>query len=506
MRATELMAGRRIVDDLAQAGLGEPHLQRIMTQVMNALSQRPDEPFPEAMGSNLDAFYELLEPEAFDFTMPLELQARATAQRIEQVDDDVVIIHDGSMVSYTLEGRKRRTHLGRISKREQGFRLMLSMAVTPKPCPCPLGVLALQPYVHDSELVGAGKLADEAARRYWRAFGGLMPNEQVRWNQGIEQSEAFLSPEARTRLIHVMDAEADAYELLVQQREARRRFVIAAGQLHRAALNAKGKRSSLAEVASKLPVMAYKDVTLHARHPSGVHQFERKHSNKVGIQKDRTARVCLRAGSILLLRPRNRPDLAALPESLDVNGVEIRELDPPEGQAPVHWLLLTSEAVDTAKAVLRVSALYEARWQIEELFQALKTGCALEKRQLRSAARLLMALTLSLPVAMDLLLLRFLSRAAPELPARMVLSRRRLAVLIAMTHGLEWSEVPTVAEACLAIAQLGGHLKRNGLPGWKVLGRGFRELLRYEAAWAAARRAEPGVADSEPYSVDTRVF
>lgn len=42
------------------------------------------------------------------------------------------------------------------------------------------------------------------------------------------------------------------------------------------------------------------------------------------------------------------------------------------------------------------------------------------------------------------------------------------------------ADTPTVRQAMLAIAQLGGHIKNNGDPGWLVLGRGFEELLILE--------------------------
>ena len=45
-------------------------------------------------------------------------------------------------------------------------------------------------------------------------------------------------------------------------------------------------------------------------------------------------------------------------------------------------------------------------------------------------------------------------------------------------------------EAMLAIAGLGGHLPRNGDPGWIVLGRGMHDLLVLELGWRARERAE----------------
>jgi hypothetical protein len=49
------------------------------------------------------------------------------------------------------------------------------------------------------------------------------------------------------------------------------------------------------------------------------------------------------------------------------------------------------------------------------------------------------------------------------------------------------SPTPTLREALLAIAALGGHLKNNGDPGWQVLSRGWQRLRDYEAGYRMAR-------------------
>ena len=49
---------------------------------------------------------------------------------------------------------------------------------------------------------------------------------------------------------------------------------------------------------------------------------------------------------------------------------------------------------------------------------------------------------------------------------------------------------PSVRDAMLAVATLGGHIKSNGDPGWLVLGRGMHDLLLLELGWRARRDAE----------------
>jgi hypothetical protein len=43
-----------------------------------------------------------------------------------------------------------------------------------------------------------------------------------------------------------------------------------------------------------------------------------------------------------------------------------------------------------------------------------------------------------------------------------------------------WKTRRRIRQAMLAVAQLGGHIKNNGDPGWLVLGRGYEELLVLE--------------------------
>ena len=89
-----------------------------------------------------------------------------------------------------------------------------------------------------------------------------------------------------------------------------------------------------------------------------------------------------------------------------------------------------------------------------------------------------------IPIAWQMLALRQQSRMTPDAPASTVLSEPRLEALRTIarkplpTH-------PTVLDALLAIAALGGHIARNGPPGWQTLRHGLDTLLTVEAAFAA---------------------
>jgi len=77
----------------------------------------------------------------------------------------------------------------------------------------------------------------------------------------------------------------------------------------------------------------------------------------------------------------------------------------------------------------------------------------------------------------------------PDAPASLALTPLQLRAL----HGYRRKKeqpplppLPSVTEAMLAIAQLGGHIANNGPPGWIVLGRGLDRLLDIELGLAIA--------------------
>ena len=187
--------------------------------------------------------------------------------------------------------------------------------------------------------------------------------------------------------------------------------------------------------------------------------------------------------------PRTVDAKAAGSPTLRLNVIYVWEPKPPPGEPAVEWFLLTNLPIGTADEIAFAVDCYRARWMIEEYFKALKTGCQYEKRQLESAHSLLNALAVLAPVAWRLLLLRHLARHAPHRPATDALTAPQLEVLVAVARR-PMPKRPTVQDAMLAIAGLGGHLPRNGDPGWLVLGRGMHDLLLLELGWRAREQAE----------------
>lgn len=86
----------------------------------------------------------------------------------------------------------------------------------------------------------------------------------------------------------------------------------------------------------------------------------------------RTAKVAARFMTAHIARPQNGL-VEDLPKSLSVTLVDIHEVDPPAGEAALHWRLITTLAVANAAEAFAVASLYRRRWAIEQLFRTLKT-------------------------------------------------------------------------------------------------------------------------------------
>lgn len=448
--------------------LGDRRRARRVQKVVERLSTRPDQSFPDALGDDnaTDAFYRLVGMKEVTFEKLNEPHRRETVARAAE-RRLVLVAHDTTDFSFKGDGRKG---LGTVNHSGQGFYGHFSIAVSADGRREPLGTLAVKRWVRTERAVStrvrAGELTTSEARKEKR--------ESSRWGEAVQEVEHALS-ETGTTAVHIMDSEADDFTLLYELAARSRRFVVR-GYHDRKMIEAIDGASRVKEFGATLPVSFERYVGLSKRK---TRMFDdRKRTQK---RAPRTAHLAFSANEIRLKRPKNVEK--ELPSELTLNVVYVREIDPPPGDEPIDWTLLTREPIDTDDEISRIVDFYRARWVIEEFFKALKTGCAFEKRQLESLHTLENALALLLPIAWALLRLRSLARDYPDLEASSALKPLEITVLHRMKL-LEADTVPTMRQALMAIAKLGGHLKHNGEPGWNVLGRGYQELVAMAAGFA----------------------
>ena len=452
-----------LATEMSGAEFGDARLSRRLGKIVETVQVGPDQSFPSLFDDGqLEGAYRFFNNEAV--TPEAILQPHVAATRARMAHERVaLVVHDTSTMSFDPDGARRG--LGRIRSAGQAFFAHVSLALSGDGTRMPLGVLALSHHIRTGEQKKKKlKTKDNA------------DNERARWGRQVTAVSSLLD---RSRVVHLMDREADDYALFAQLVGAGDRFVIRVAHNRLLAENGDGFQK-LEQAVTEIASVAEREVPL-SRRPAGSRSPQQRRIHPV--REGRLAKLAFGATTVTLRRPSPQPK--TLPETLSVNVVRVWEVDPPKGEAPVEWVLLTTEPITTPQQLLQIVDWYRARWVIEEFFKALKTGCAYDTRQLETIEGLLNVLATFLPIAWRLLLMRTQARVAPTAKATTVLPKAMVAVLRVFTR-IKLAAQPTARDVLLAVAALGGHQKNNGDPGWITLARGY-EKLRTLTEGAAAR-------------------
>ena len=435
------------------AQLGDDRRNARLILLAESMAKNPDTSFPKALSeAGLEAAYRFFSNVKVEPERVLRPHIEQTLARI--AGSETIVVHDSTKLSFSSEYREGLATRGDT----QQLLVHCSLAIKADGSRTPLGVLALSRHVPT-------KTKKRLLQKRW--------GEHIQATHGLGISVA--------NAVHLMDREADDYELFDQLTRIGARFVVR--MRHDRALGPESVRESLA----RAQVRAERGVVLTRRGKQAGSKQRQIHPPR----NERTAQLAIATHRVTI--PRTRSARNARNESVSLNVVHVWEGEPPSGQKPVDWVLYTSEPIDTPEQILQVVDWYRARWTIEEYFKVLKTGCAMEKRQLADSYALSNALALLAPIAWRLLLLRNEARDQPKSPATQVFESDEIEVLrAAVVKRRRLPENPTVLDAMLSIASLGGHLKHNGPPGWQTLAGGYEKLCGLVDGWRLRCAAEPG--------------
>lgn len=466
--------------EFALAELGDARLTRRAVQIAERWNGAPSMSFPKLAASDaeLEGLYGLFENDSVTHKPLLSAHCNETVGRIDAEGQGVVlVVHDTTSFAFGGE----REGMGWLGHDQQGFFAHFALALSADGTRRPFGVVGLSTLMRERPPKRTGEKKKKISTR---ERAGDPDRESLRWGELVDETSRLLRGHAVP--IHIVDREAESYEWLAERIENEQRFVARARVLDRSVTSAQDnfiEKEKLRVVVEMSVPVAEREVHLHRRRKSVFPSSNKKHPPRDA----RKARLEFSAETVRLTRPDYLDK--KIRETLDVNIVHVRELDPPADVEPVEWFLLTTEPISTAEEVLRIVDYYRARWTIEEFNKAIKTGCAYESRQLETTRALLVALALCIPIAWQMLLLRTQSRTAPDAPATTVVTDERLEVLRTIARK-PLPANPTARQVYYAIAALGGHLERNGPPGWKTLRDGLDKLFFAEHVLAAQRRRD----------------
>jgi len=297
--------------------------------------------------------------------------------------------------------------------------------------------------------------------------------------KGFEAACQVAAEAPNTKVVCVSDSEGDIYECLVAgtpSEDPRAEWIVRGCQDR--ALQEEEK-NLLQLLACRKP-LGKMTVWVSKRESSTGDDRKRRQP-----RESRKATVTVRAVRTLLAPPA-RPG-GKLPP-VYVNAILAREENPPEGEEPIEWLLLTSLPIGTFEECCTVVSYYCCRWEIEVYFRVLKSGCKIEELQFEHADRLQVCLAMYMIAAWRVLHVLMVGRQCPELSCEVVFSETEWKAVYVIAKRAPLPQQPPALEVMIPmIAEMGGYLGRkgDGPPGPQTMWIGMQRMRDFAAAWNA---------------------
>ena len=301
--------------------------------------------------------------------------------------------------------------------------------------------------------------------------------KSFRWVEGVRDCMGLAKDLPGTRLVCVMDREADIFELFHEHRENPCVELLVRAKYNRCI---RGKEK-LFDAVKK--TKARKRVLLHVSRQSA--RVKKSKQQARPKRSERTAEMSLRYKRIELEPARYHKDKGPIPVWI----IHLAEDKAPRGVKPIEWFLLTTEEISCAEEAERRLGWYCTRWRIEDWHRVLKSGCRVEDLSHETATRLKRAIAIYMVVAWRIMLMTLMGRETPELPAEVLFSDIEIEVLTAFARSRKLKPPKDLGTAVLLVGRLGGHLgrTRDPPPGHQLMWYGYADLQLMCAGYQLGR-------------------
>lgn len=289
--------------------------------------------------------------------------------------------------------------------------------------------------------------------------------ESLRWVEGYERLAELAPQLPQTRLVYMADREADIMALMVRARDLGDPVDWLLRSKHNRTLSEGDKLWSRVTEGESLGEIRF---TLASR------------------QGQRAREVVQQVWAQTLQLPDGQNDF------VPVTCIVARETEPPAGDKPVEWRLLTNLPVETLEQAAQRIDWYRSRWEIEMFFHVLKNGCCVEALQLGCVEKIERALVLYMVVAWRIARLMRLGRSCPDLDAQLMFEPDEWKAAYILNKLKLPDKPPTLNEVVRLVARLGGFLARtgDGEPGVKTIWLGMQRILDFAAGIRFSRELQ----------------
>jgi len=474
-------------EEFADVSLGDNRLNERLITLCDRFSEAPESPINQACAdwAETKAAYRFFQNENVEARDIMAAHRGKTAKRAAK-HNTVLAIQDTSYFVYT--SHLKTEGLGKMSLKKgknvekiysNGLMVHTCLAVTTRGLP--LGLL--------DQKIFARKLRPENERR---RMGGkyiqdVLPVEQketYRWLEALTTTQKAMKD---TKVVTVCDREADLYDFFKLSDQ------IGASVLVRANANRTVNRRSRYAETDVVKLWDH----MRQQPETGAYAVEipkRSATKHCKEREARTATVAVRFGSFLFNPPRNntRHSSEHLPD-IDMNAVYVMEINPPAGEEPVEWMLLTNLPVRSFDEAYEKVLWYCLRWRIEMYHKVLKSGFRVEACRLGHADRLARYLTVMSIVAWRLFMITLIARTDPATSCSTLLTDHEWKVLFLKANKNKTlpKKAPPIGNVIVWVARLGGYLARkgDGPPGTITLWRGWKRLADLTEGWNLATQS-----------------
>jgi len=456
-------------DEFSQVALGDKRLNKRLVTLCDRFSDSPESPINQACEdwAETKAAYRFFKNESVDGDQIFDAHKTKTLERTKN-HQVVLAVQDTSYFIYTNHPKTRG--LGELSVKNgkhrkeiysYGLAMHACMALSTEGLP--LGLLDLQITARESINKEKGKAV--------RDHLPIEQKESYRWLETLRTTNALMKGK---QVVTICDRECDIYDFFKLSKELDTDVIV---------------RANANRTINRKSRYAQKDVTklwghLMGKSKAGTYQINipRKSKSKhCSGRVARTAVVTVRFASFEMNPPRNhaKHKTEDLP-NLKMSAIHVLEENPPEDEDPIEWMLLTTLNIISFEDAYEKIGWYALRWRIEMFFKVLKSGFKVEDCRLSHADRLRRYLTVMSIVGWRIFMITFIARTDPDLCCSNFLTSLEWKILFLKIHkGKDLPRVtPSIGEAVVWIAKLGGYIGRNsdGPPGTLTFWRGWKRL------------------------------
>jgi hypothetical protein len=476
--------------EFSTCDLGDRRLNDRLKTIISRISQDPSRSLSSACRgfAEVVACRRFLDNEVVSQSQLLAPHREASLERIKQ-HPKVLFIQDTTELDFTTKKKLQGT--GPLSSpHRRGFFTHNELVVSPERLPLGLWETSIQ-----------ARLDQEHGKASQRKEKPIEQKETYRWLEGYRHGCDLAQLVPGTEVIVCADREADIYEVFAERENRLASGQPAASWLIRSKTNrclepfeeseeepmappAKGTkkppRPKIQQRLEQSPVLGTISFAVSAKEQfkkvKGGSRKKVHRSRRVATQEIRAIQVQLQAP------PREDRSLPAV----KIWVVQAKEINPPAGEEPIDWILLTSLEATDFKQACAVIDLYLCRWEIEVFHRVLKTGCRVEELQLRTSPRIKLAILLYMIVAWRVLYVMHLGRQCPDLPCSVVFEDDEWqSTWVIIKGGSPPQSPPTLNEMIRMVASFGGFLgrKRDGHPGPQTLWIGLSRVQDFALCW-----------------------